>query len=126
MIWCKGLAETIIRVHLIPGLGDTVLSKIQPQAIRKFYDQKKKEGGYSDRYVNYMHTILNAALSQAVEDDIIIKNPCSISKKKTKRVKKKKEIHVFTQEQINALLKYPTESWLHLLIFIAWGTGFKA
>lgn len=101
-----------------------MLSQIQPQAIRAFYDQKKKDG-YSEQYVNYMHTILNGALGQAVEDDIILKNPCAISKKKTQRVKKKKEIHIFTQEQINVLLKFPTEEWIHLLMFIAWGTGFR-
>nr|WP_026329434.1 site-specific integrase [Propionispira raffinosivorans] len=99
------------------------LAKLQPQAIRAFYDEKKSTG-LSDRSVQYMHTVLNAALKQAVLDEIIEKNPCTVASVRIKKPQRTKEINVLSQEQVNKLLAAATD-WRKIIFFIAWGTGLR-
>jgi len=113
--------ETVIRLHLKPKLGSIPLGKLQPQAIRKVFTEKITEG-YSGRSVQYMHTILSAALKQAVIDDILIKNPCMAVQKPRKT---KKEINPLSQEQTNTFLATAKNTVFYTILFLAWGSGLR-
>ena len=113
--------EGVIRVHLAPAFVGLALSKLQPHAIRRFYTDKLNSG-LSGRTVQYMHTVLNAALKQAVIDEILTRNPCDAVRKPQKT---KKEIKPLDQDQINILLKAANKHRLHPLFLLDWATGLR-
>lgn len=113
--------EGTAKKHIIPAFGGIPLTKLQPQMIRRLY-QEKLSSGLSGRTVQYIHTILNAALKQAVIDELINKNPCDAVKKPQK---KKKEIKPLSQEQIHKLLEAAKDSKYHTIILLDWATGMR-
>lgn len=115
--------ESIARIHIIPGLGNVAIGKLQTPAIRAFYEEKRADG-YSDRTIKYIHTVLSAALSQAVIDDVLTRNPCTGATSGTKKVKRKKEITVLTQKEVNDLLA-ECSGWHYTIFLLAWGSGFR-
>ncbi len=73
--------KNMIDNHLIPGLGETSLSKLRPSQLKGFYAKKlkggradNKPGGLSTRTVQYMHIVLKLALKSALEDELIPRN----------------------------------------------------
>jgi integrase len=67
------LYETIIRLYLIPGLGAKSLARLSVPAVQMFVNQRL-EAGDSIRKVQVMRSVLSAALSRAVREELIIRN----------------------------------------------------
>jgi integrase len=73
--------RTQIRRHIVPSLGNRRLDELTPQDLNALYARLLADGrcdgkgGLSRRTVQYTHTILKAALSDAVRWDLISKNP---------------------------------------------------
>jgi len=83
--WCQGYVamhcsvrtldsyQAEVRRHLIPFLGRTLLSQLQPQHLQNYYSHAVSNGradgrgGLSARTVQYHHRILSEALSHAVK-----------------------------------------------------------
>lgn len=72
-----------VNCHIIPSLGHIELAKLRKSKIKGFLAEKQKPGARADgkpgklsnRSVQYIFTVLKAALSHAVEDELIKKNP---------------------------------------------------
>ena len=63
----------IVRLHLVPSLGDTLLRNLQPLSIQRCYvaslqsgRKDKRAGGLSAQTVVHHHRVLREALQQAV------------------------------------------------------------
>jgi integrase len=67
------LYETNIRLYLIPGLGKRQLSRLSVSAVQMFLNQRL-EAGDSVRKVQIMRTVLSAALTCAVREELIVRN----------------------------------------------------
>ena len=67
------LYETNIRLYLIPGLGKRQLSRLSVSAVQMFLNQRL-EAGDSVRKVQIMRTVLSAALTRAVREELIVRN----------------------------------------------------
>jgi integrase len=67
--------ESILRVHLVPMLGDRPLNEITTEDIQKV---KSAFTGWSPKTVNNVLTVLSVALKTAVEWGAIDRVPCSI------------------------------------------------
>ena len=65
--------EQLVRVHLIPLLGDTKLSNLNPSLIQSTYNDLGEK--LSPRTVRYIHSILNNSLEQAVKWRMLYQNP---------------------------------------------------
>lgn len=65
--------ETLVRVHLIPGLGRVPLVSLSPQQVQTFLNQKLREG-LAPRSVAHMRAVLRRALNQAVRWDMVPRN----------------------------------------------------
>lgn len=63
----------LTRKHLIPELGNIRLLALRPSHLQSFYSAKLAEE-YSKRTVQYLHSILHKALSQAVRWDMVPRN----------------------------------------------------
>jgi len=67
------LYETIIRLYLVPSLGAKSLARLSVPAVQMFLNQRL-EAGDSVRKVQAMRSVLSAALSRAVREELITRN----------------------------------------------------
>ncbi len=67
--------ETVLRVHLIPMLGDKPLSAITTEDVQRL---KSALGRRSPKTINNVLTVLKVALRKAVAWDVIDRVPCEI------------------------------------------------
>ena len=65
--------ETMVRVHLTPAIGALPLQKLRPEHLQNLYNEKQ-QGGLSVRTVKYIHTVISAALKQAVKNQLVLRN----------------------------------------------------
>src|SRR5215208_8011183 len=63
----------LTRLHIVPALGHIRLKKLTPLHVQSFYGSKL-ESGSSKRTVEYIHTVLHAALKQAVRWELVARN----------------------------------------------------
>jgi len=72
---------SMIERHIIPALGHVPLSALQPLHLQEFYLDRlargrvRGGGGVSRRTVVLIHTVLHAALKQAVKWQLLSRNP---------------------------------------------------
>jgi integrase len=64
----------LIEKHIIPHLGDLRLIQVRPDHLQTFYNLKLSEG-LSKRTVQYCHAVLRRAFNQAVNWELLIRNP---------------------------------------------------
>lgn len=67
------LYEMNIRLYLVPGLGNQKLSTLSVATVQRFLS-KRLEKGDSVRKVQVMRTVLSAALTRAVREELISRN----------------------------------------------------
>src|SRR6516162_7596600 len=76
----------LARKNLIPLIGNVPLTKLRPTAISQIYaralesGRRDGNGGLSPRTVHHMHRILRQALQQAVEWQLLARNPAAAVK----------------------------------------------
>jgi integrase len=63
-----------INHRIKPVLGKHQLNKIPPAQCQEFINRLQDEG-LSERYIEYIYTVLYGALQKAIEWDLIIRNP---------------------------------------------------
>ena len=68
--------ERNCRLHIGPKIGRMRLKDLTRMHVQRLLNEKSKEG-YSPRSVRYVHTTLSKAMSQAVDWDLIPRNPAS-------------------------------------------------
>jgi integrase len=69
--------ETIIRLHLTPGLGRHKLTQLRPDHIQSFYAEKLR-AGLSPRMIQLCHAVLHRALHQAMRWRLVNHNVCDL------------------------------------------------
>lgn len=115
----------IINSTISPEIGLKTLAKLQVSDIRTLYTKLQAEELSASR-IHGVHVTLNSALRIAVEDGIIQANPCAHStvRIKAKKADKKKDLFVFTQEQVEQFLK-SLSGWWKSFVLLAWATGMR-
>ena len=63
----------VVDGHLVPGVGRVKLAKLRPDHIRRLY-RSMLDAGKSTRTVQYAHTLLKRALTQAMMDGLVPRN----------------------------------------------------
>jgi hypothetical protein len=67
------LYETNVRLYLKPGLGSRKLAQLSIADVQRFLGQRLEKGD-SVRKVQIMRTVLSAALTRAVREELIVRN----------------------------------------------------
>ena len=67
--------QQMIDNHIAPALGDTLLQKLTPQQLQKYYAEKTKAGKIGSNTVRKHHDLLNTALGTAMKQGLILSNP---------------------------------------------------
>jgi len=115
----------LIRWYLLPKLGDKPIKDLKPYEIQEHYTylQDKSNGlGLSGTTACHVHNVLNSSLKQAVDWELLYKNPCD----KVKRPRRnEKEIVVLDVEEVARLLTALEGGSLYIPTVIALTTGMR-
>ena len=105
-----GFYSQILDRFLLPALGNFAIAKLGAVQIQECYStlaaggrRDGKPGGLSPQTRRHVHRVLSAALSRAVEQQLIAENPCDVFRKRLVRIERR-EMSVLSVEQSTRLL----------------------
>ena len=107
--------------YIVADLGDTMLQKLTPQQVRKFYTDMGKRG-LSSKIINATHGVLHVALDNAVLWNYVSRNVCDLVK--PPRIVSR-EVIPLTLEQAQKLFSYARKHHLEMLLTMAVVTGMR-
>jgi len=122
--------ETVVRVHILPGLGEIPLQKLTTADVQQWVNAKTvggradgKPGGMSPRMVHYMHFLLQRALEQARKDGLVARNVAQ-DVILPKMSKKKKPIFL-NPDELDRFLDVAEGDRLFPAFYLEMGTGIR-
>jgi len=113
--------EEIVRLHIIPAIGNVPLQKLTPQRLQKLYSDKQKEG-YSPVTVIAIHNLLHKAFDNAVRWELVAQNVCD---KVSPPRRVRPEMKALTPEQVQQLLDAACGHPQEALFILALSTGMR-
>jgi integrase len=121
----------IVNNFLAPALGNLLITKLAPAHLQDAYTgwatggrRDGKPGGLSPMTRRHLHRVLSAALSRAVEQQVIARNPCDVFKRRLPKVERR-EMSVLTVEQSTRLLAAIRHHRVYWSTLIAIATGMR-
>jgi integrase len=114
--------EHLVRLHILPTLGRVRLAKLTPQHVHSLVSQKVREGRLSPRTIQYMHSVLRAALNQAVRWRMVHYNAAAMVS--TPRVTRR-EVLALTPANARLLLDAARGDRLEALYSVALALGLR-
>jgi integrase len=120
--------EFFVRRHLIPSLGQILLTQLKPQHLERLYSEKLSsgrlngKGGLSNRSVRYMHVTLHKALQNALKLGMIARNPADAVE--PPRVQHR-EVRTMNEADVNAFLQAAKSTSYYHLFCLALFTGMR-
>lgn len=128
---CQGY-ENWLYYHLIPGVGHIPLNKLTQSDLQQFFTDMKKNGrqthvetkgtAMSDRSVRSCYAVCRMALDQAVQENLIRKNPAEGCKLPPL---KGREMQVLTKEEMQRFLLQAKEEGMYELFLLELTTGLR-
>lgn len=113
--------ESIIRVHIIPSLGNVPLVKLTPQHLQKHYTAKLTDG-LSARTVRYHHVVIHKALQTAMKWGIVNRNVADgVDIPRTRHT----EMQTWDEDDVSCFLKSAKDSPYYALFYTALFTGMR-
>ena len=114
--------EHLVRLHILPTLGRIPVAKLSPQHVHSLIAHKIREGHLAPRTIQYMHSVLRAALNQAVRWRMVHYNAAAmVSAPRGTRLEPK----VLTPEQARQLLDAARGDRLEALYSVALALGLR-
>ena len=114
--------EQILKNHIYPALGKYPLQELKPMQIQAYYTDKTNEGKLSQNTLRKHHDLLKAAFKMAVQQEIMVRNPCD-HVKPPKNTKAK--IQFYSVEQLKTLLEKVRGDRLELIVVLAAFLGLR-
>lgn len=113
--------QSIVRVHLIPGLGNVTLTQLAAGHLQQLYSDKMA-AGLQPRTVRYVHVVLHKALQTALKWGLIHRNVADgVDIPRPRRT----EMHVWDAEQIKTFLQAAEDTPYFGLFHAALFTGMR-
>ena len=114
--------EHLVRLHILPTLGRVPLAKLTPQHVHSLIAHKSREGRLAPRTIQYMHSVLRAALNQAVRWRMVHYNAAAmVSAPRGARTEPK----VLTPAEARRLLDAARGDRLEALYLVALARGLR-
>ena len=121
----------IVNNFLVPALGNLPLPKLAPAQIQATYNtlaigsrRDGKSGGLSPRTRRQIHAVLQSALTRAVEQQLIARNPAEVFRRRLPKIERR-EMVALTADQSRQLLKAINHQRLYWPVLIALATGMR-
>ena len=115
--------NTLLRAHIIPGLGAIELQKLDGTAIDKFY-ASRREMGLASLTLRHIHSLLGQIFASAVKAKKLIRSPTADIQTKPK-AKRRDKIEVLDEAELAALLDHLKGHWLYTPTLLAASTGLR-
>jgi integrase len=119
---------TIIRQHLIPKLGNLLLTQVKPEHLQKYYSEMLNSGrcnssrGLSAQTVRHHHTALHKALQTAVEWGLLSRNVAdAVRPPRAER----SEMRTWGEDDITHFLEAAKHTPYYALFYTALFTGMR-
>ena len=113
--------EQLMRVHVVPLLGNIPLSKLRPLHIQGVY-QRVREMGRSARTALHCHRVLKQALGHALKWQLLARNPAeAVDPPRPER----HEMPSFTSDEVRRLLSAADQTPHGPLVYVAVMTGLR-
>jgi len=123
--------QRMIRLHVIPHIGDVVLRKLQAEELEQLYTMLLEEGrsdnrgGLSPKTVHEIHVILRAAFGNAVRKHLLRENPARLANAPKHRRNTDRAHRVWTADQLRCFLQESARLRHHPLFWLAAHTGMR-
>lgn len=120
--------EHIIRRHLIPGLGNTLLIQLKPEHLQRYYSGKLSggrcdgKGGLSPRTVRHHHVTLHNALESAVKWGMLSRNPAAAVNPPPYQ---HAQWNILNEDNICTLLEAAKKTFYYALFYLMLFTGMR-
>lgn len=121
----------IVENFLAPELGALAIVKLAPAHIQAAYAKwategrrDGKPGGLAPRTRRHLHRILKSALSRAVEQQVLARNPADAFKKRLPKVERR-EMTTLSVEQAQRLLGAIKHTRIYWPVLVALATGMR-
>jgi integrase len=126
--------ETNLRLHVKPYVGRIALKALQASDLQRLFNNLLKDGraaaewdkdvnpGLSLETVSKIRTIVKSALKQAVDSDLILKNPATATRLP---LMEKKEVVPFTREEAEQFLSTARGNRMFAAYYLALFTGLR-
>src|SRR6266498_4487873 len=121
----------IVKNFLNPALGNLPLTKLAPIHIQKAYNdwatggrRDGKVGGLSPRTRRHIHRILRSALTRAVEQQVLARNPADAFKKRLPAIEQR-GMTTLTADQSACLLAAIAHTRIYWPVLLALATGMR-
>ncbi len=126
----EGYTE-IVKHFLAPALGNLLLAKLAPAHIQAFYNtladggrRDGKPGGLSPQTRRHIHRILSSALTRAVEQQLLARNPAEVFRRRLPKIERH-EMATLTADQSAQLLDAIRHQRVYWPVLIALATGMR-
>jgi len=113
--------ESLLRRYIRPSIDDRVLSAITPLDVQSAY-QRLIDRGLSPRTIRYTHSVLRAAMRQAVRWRLLAQDPTEGAQ--LPRLGRR-EMHVLNAEQSRIFLKAALKTYYGPVLAIALTSGMR-
>lgn len=113
--------EQFVRVHIVPTIGKSALSKLSPQQLQALYALKLEEG-LSSTTVHHLHAVLHRALDKALRLGLVQRNVADMVDVPRMR---HHEMTTLSEEQARTLLSAASGERLEALYVLAIATGMR-
>lgn len=114
--------ERIISTHIIPHIGNIKLSNLSADDIQDIFNKMIKNK-YSSRMLQYVHVLLKASITQAVNNRLIKYNVMDAVK--CPRLNKNKLVNVLSLSEQKTLLKHARNERVYPAILLMLFTGIR-
>lgn len=113
--------ESIIRCHLVPALGSTVLTQVRPEHLQKLYAAKLADG-VSHRTVRYIHATAHIILHTAQRWGMVSRN---VADSVTPPKQQRSEMHILDDEGLQRVLEAASATQYYSLFYVLLFTGMR-
>ncbi len=111
----------IIRKHLIPDMGNIILTQLRPEHLQKHYTARLNQG-LSARTVRYHHAVIHRALQTAVKWGLISRNVADdVDVPRIHRT----EMQTWDEDDVTRFLAVAKDSPYYVLFYTALFTGMR-
>jgi integrase len=121
----------VVDGYLTPALGKLPLTKLAPSHIQNAYNawavggrRDGKDGPLAPRTRRHIHRILNSALTRAVEQQLLARNPADVFRKRLPKVERK-PLALFTAAQSAEFLNAIKHTHTYWPVLVALATGMR-
>ena len=106
--------------HVIPSLGKRKLADLKPMQLQGLLDQVAEE--VSPHTSNYVRTVLNIALNEAVRWQVLSRNPVGHTRRKKAPTR---QPTIWTPDQVRRFLDTARSHRLYALFYVLFATGLR-